>query len=315
MQWIEFAATEPAPSAAVARLESALQRRSYVAGHAFSLADALALALVVEALSPADSLTKRPSLSRWVDQVLHEPAGVGAEVAAAALPAGSAAPAVPARAPLRLNFAAAASGGKKDAAAAAGGKKEAKAGSGPAGAGGGGAGAGPAPPAPEASAIAECDFRVGRIVDVWKHPSSDKLYCEKIDLGEPTGPREIASGLVPYFTLEQMQNRRVVVVANLKPRPLAGFVSNGMVLCATSADGKVEFVTPPEGAKVGERVAFEGHSAPAAEPNRMAKKKIFEAAAPDLVVDDQLRAAWKGVPFMTTAGPCVVESAKGGLIQ
>ena len=48
-----------------------------------------------------------------------------------------------------------------------------------------------------------------------------------------------------------MAPRRVVVVANLKPRKLANFMSNGMVLCATGPDGKVEFVTPPEGAKVG----------------------------------------------------------------
>jgi tRNA-binding EMAP/Myf-like protein len=71
------------------------------------------------------------------------------------------------------------------------------------------------------------------------HPSADRLYCESIDLGEPAGPREIASGLREHFPLEAMQNRRVVVAANLKPRPLAGFMSNGMVLCATSAEGKV----------------------------------------------------------------------------
>lgn len=113
-----------------------------------------------------------------------------------------------------------------------------------------------------------------------------------------------------------MQNRRVVVVTNLKPRPLAGFMSNGMVLCATSTDGKtVEFVEPPAGAVIGERITFEGHTGPAAEPNRMAKKKIFEAVAPDLVVNDSLQATYKGIPFMTSAGPCTVVSAKGGLIK
>ncbi len=93
------------------------------------------------------------------------------------------------------------------------------------------------------------------------------------------------------------------------------FFSAGMVLCATSAEGKVEFVNPPEGAAVGERVTFPGHEGVAAEPNRMAKKKIFEAVAPELVVDDALRATWKGIPFTTTAGPCTVESAKGALIK
>ena len=38
------------------------------------------------------------------------------------------------------------------------------------------------------------DIRVGKFVEVWTHPNSDYLYCEKIDIGEPE-PRTIASGL------------------------------------------------------------------------------------------------------------------------
>ena len=48
--------------------------------------------------------------------------------------------------------------------------------------------------------------------------------------------------------------------ANLKPAKLAGFMSNGMVLCASSADhSKVELVRPPAGSKIGERVQLEGN--------------------------------------------------------
>jgi hypothetical protein len=71
-----------------------------------------------------------------------------------------------------------------------------------------------------------------------------------------------------------MVGQRVVVVRNLKSRKVAGFASNGMVLCATGADGRVEFVVPPAGAKEGERVTFEGHGGAAAEPNRVDKKKV-----------------------------------------
>jgi hypothetical protein len=42
------------------------------------------------------------------------------------------------------------------------------------------------------------------------------LYVEQIDIGEPSGPRTIVSGLVKYVPLEEMQGRMVVVVANLK---------------------------------------------------------------------------------------------------
>ena len=134
-------------------------------------------------------------------------------------------------------------------------------------------------------------------------------------MGDATGPRQIASGLQGSFSLEEMQQRRCVVVANLKPRPLAGFVSNGMVLCATTPEGKVEFVEPPAGAAVGERVAFAGHAGAAADPKRMDKKKIFDKVAPGLKVDATCKATWNGVPFMTSAGPCTVRSAVGALIK
>ena len=169
----------------------------------------------------------------------------------------------------------------------------------------------------EADGIAVCDFRVGVITKAWVHPTADRLYCEEIDVGDASGPRQIASGLREHFSLEQMQGVRVVVVANLKPRPLAGFVSNGMVLCATGADGKVEFVAPPASARVGERVSFaEYEGAAPADPKRMDKKKIFDAVAPGLRVNDSCVATWNGIPFMTSGGPCTVpESAKGGAIK
>ena len=96
------------------------------------------------------------------------------------------------------------------------------------------------------------DLRVGKIVDVWEHPDSEKLWCEKIDVGEAE-PREIASGLRAYYgTAEEMAGRRVLVVCNLKAAKLAGFASAGMVLCASTEDrSTVAFVEPPE---VGVRV-------------------------------------------------------------
>ena len=67
---------------------------------------------------------------------------------------------------------------------------------------------------------------------MWNHESADKLFCEQIDVGEETGPREIASGLRQHYTLEDMQDREVLVVCNLKAAKIVGFVSNGMVLAA-----------------------------------------------------------------------------------
>lgn len=81
----------------------------------------------------------------------------------------------------------------------------------------------------EPVSINSIDLRVGIIRTVKRHDTAEKLYVEEIDVGEETY-RPIASGLVPYYTLEQMQGRRLIVVCNLKPRNLVGFKSHGMLI-------------------------------------------------------------------------------------
>merc|ERR1740115_673110 len=98
----------------------------------------------------------------------------------------------------------------------------------------------PAAEVEEVPPFALLDVRVGKIVEAWMHPDSEKLWCEKIDVGEKDEegnpvPREIASGLRAYYpAAEDMEGQRVLVVCNLKAAKLAGFSSNGMVLCAAS---------------------------------------------------------------------------------
>jgi methionine--tRNA ligase beta chain len=75
------------------------------------------------------------------------------------------------------------------------------------------------------------DIRVGQITKVWEHPDADKLFCEEINVGEEN-PRQIASGLRGHYTVEEMQDRKVLVVCNLKSSKIVGFVSEGMVLAA-----------------------------------------------------------------------------------
>ncbi|KAA0167968.1 hypothetical protein FNF27_07215 [Cafeteria roenbergensis] len=164
--------------------------------------------------------------------------------------------------------------------------------------------------AADVSPMAECDFRVGRITKCWVHPDADKLFCEDIDCGEASGDRQIASGLVGHYAdPSELTGKLVLVAFNLKPRPLAGFKSAGMVLCAATPDkSSVAILEPPEGAVPGERVTVAGHEGEAAAPQRMAKKKILEAAMPDLIVDDGLTATYKGIPLMTSAGPVKISN-------
>jgi aminoacyl tRNA synthase complex-interacting multifunctional protein 1 len=275
----------PAGAATLPLLESRLDKRSYVAGPRLSVADALAVftaAPALAALAPAALASTYPETARWLDQISHEAPALWTVDSAPpriALPPFPTLPEVLAK--FEATAAASSSGSTQGAAAAAAAspeaaqpapaKKEKKAAAG----GGGGGGAAPAAAAAEErTAISEMDFGVGVITEAWEHPESDKLWCEKVSFGEGEAVRDIASGLRAYFSKEQMVGQRVLVVRNLKSRKLAGFPSNGMVLCATGADGKVEFVVPPQGAALGERVTFAGHGGAAAEPSRVDKKKV-----------------------------------------
>lgn len=89
----------------------------------------------------------------------------------------------------------------------------------------------------------EVDLRIGEIVSISRHPDAEKLFIEKIDLGEPEGPRTILSGLVEHYKEEDLLGKKVIVFANLKPSNLRGIRSEGMVACA-SQDGKVIILSP-----------------------------------------------------------------------
>ena len=93
------------------------------------------------------------------------------------------------------------------------------------------------------------------------HPNSEKLYIEKIDLGEPEGRiRTIVSGLQQFVTLEEMLADKVIVFANMKPKKLADIMSEGMVLCASDPERtKVELMRPSNDSAVGERVTLDGN--------------------------------------------------------
>lgn len=88
----------------------------------------------------------------------------------------------------------------------------------------------------------EVDLRVGRITSVEDHPNADRLYVVKIDDGSDEG-RTICAGLKAYYTPEEMTGKSVVFVANLKPRPLRGVVSEGMMLAADDGNENVRLIT------------------------------------------------------------------------
>ncbi|KAF8073600.1 hypothetical protein FPV67DRAFT_1620837 [Lyophyllum atratum] len=189
------------------------------------------------------------------------------------------------------------------------------------------AGGGKAPAADEGEPVPSMiDLRVGRIVDIMKHPDADGLYVEQIDIGEETGPRTVVSGLVNYIPIEDMRDKFLVAVCNLKPASMRGVKSFAMVLCATSKDGKeggIELIQPPANAQPGDRVYFEGpdfeNGTPL--PQLNPKKKIFEAIQPGFITLESREAAWvnpttKSVhKIRTKDGVCIAPTLVGASLS
>lgn len=82
--------------------------------------------------------------------------------------------------------------------------------------------------------IAKLDIKVGRVLKCEKHPHAEKLFLSSIDIGEAE-PRQVVSGLVGFVPIEEMQNRLVTVLTNLKPTNLVGIKSHAMILAASNA--------------------------------------------------------------------------------
>jgi methionyl-tRNA synthetase len=85
------------------------------------------------------------------------------------------------------------------------------------------------------------DLRVAKVEKVERHPKADKLYILSLEIGEGvTGNREertIVTGLVPFYTEEQLLGKRIIVAYNLKPAKLRGIESRGMLLAAGDKKG------------------------------------------------------------------------------
>ncbi|XP_048848487.1 tyrosine--tRNA ligase, cytoplasmic [Brienomyrus brachyistius] len=160
------------------------------------------------------------------------------------------------------------------------------------------------------------DVRVGKILSVEQHPDATSLYLEKVDVGEAE-PRTVVSGLVDYVSQEDLQDRLVVLLCNLKPQKMRGIESQAMLLCA-SIDGnprKVEPLDPPAGSAPGDRVFVEGFEAGMPDDELKPKKKVFEKLQVDLKISSACVAQWKERDLMTKLGPVTCKTLKGGSIS
>ena len=206
--------------------------------------------------------------------------------------------------------------------------------------------------APVEKPLSPCliDLRVGHILKATTHPNADSLYVSTIACGDAPGTentseyegqivRTVCSGLNGLIPLEEMQNRKIVAVCNLKPVTMRGVKSCAMVLAASprvaegedNHKGPVELVNPPADSKAGDRVYFEGWEG---EPEGVLnpKKKIWETIQPGFTTTADLTVGFEveqvpqlsgegeakktGVAKLkTTAGLCTVSTLKGAVVR
>lgn len=201
----------------------------------------------------------------------------------------------------------------------------------------------PAPAAEKPFSPALIDLRVGHILKAENHPNADSLYVSTIDCGDAPGTentseyegktvRTVCSGLNGLVPLEEMQNRKIVAVCNLKPVTMRGIKSAAMVLAASPRGddahaGPVELVNPPSASEAGERVYFEGwEGEPEAQLNP--KKKVWDECQVGFTTTEEkvvgfdagavekLKDSGKGVALLRTReGVCSVKTLAGATVR
>ncbi len=100
--------------------------------------------------------------------------------------------------------------------------------------------------------FAKLQFQVGEVIACEEVPKSKKLLCSQVKVGSKKF--QIVSGIKASYSPEEMVGKKVMVLTNLKPATLAGIVSEGMLLSAEDADGKLSLLIPerfmPAGAEI-----------------------------------------------------------------
>lgn len=103
-------------------------------------------------------------------------------------------------------------------------------------------------------AFAQLDIRVGRILTVDDIPTARKpLYKFTIDFG-PIGVKQCAGGIKAFYSKDQLVGKQVVAILNLEPKPIAGVLSECMML-ASFTDTDLSLLRPDKEMPLGTKVA------------------------------------------------------------
>ncbi|KAH0569977.1 Methionyl-tRNA synthetase [Spironucleus salmonicida] len=115
---------------------------------------------------------------------------------------------------------------------------------------------------PLITAFSKCEIRVSQIVECTRVDYSDKLLVCKLKVSE-TEIRDFAAGVGPWYSPEELLNKKIVTILNLKARPMAEgrIISQAMLFAGSSADHSVvKLCFPDQSIPVGTRVLPEGYT-------------------------------------------------------
>lgn len=161
-------------------------------------------------------------------------------------------------------------------------------------------------PQGEVDPFTKLELRVGIIEAVNEHPDADSLFAMSVDIGGEK--RSICAGLRDHLSVEELEGRKVLVVANLKPARLRGIESRGMVLASDLADGRIWPVDPGE-AESGDLATVEGIES---RPKKKLSKSEFDKV-PLLMQDG--RVTYAGKTLKTPAGEILCDAADGAPVR
>lgn len=141
------------------------------------------------------------------------------------------------------------------------------------------------------------NLKVGRIIECKKHINAEKLYVSQIQVditndeeNQQLKTIQVCSGLAGFVPIEDMQNKRVVVLTNLKPSKMRGEKSEAMLLAALNSTisdepaTEVELIIPPSESKVGDSLFFQSYFN-SENPPRL-KSKVWASIQSRLKVND-----------------------------
>ena len=154
----------------------------------------------------------------------------------------------------------------------------------------------------EGDPFSKIDLRVAKIIDIKDHPQADKLYMLQLDLGD-FGKRVIVAGMKAFYSKDEMLDRKIIIVSNLKPVKLRGVTSNGMLLAAEDDEGNVVLLNPGD-ANPGTGVFVEGVPR---EPVKILEFDDFKSVS--MKIGDNKEVIYNDMVLMSKAGRVVADKS------